>query len=57
MNNPLLWRPRTGSTMASATILHDEPLGGLVAREGTDHGEEREVIGVVKDERTVIGTW
>ena len=57
MNNPLLWRPRTGSTMASATILHDEPLGGLVAREGRDHGEEREVIGVVKDERTVIGTW
>ena len=57
MNNPLLWRPRTGSTMASATILHDEPLGGLVAREGTDHGEECEVIGVVKDERTIVSSW
>jgi len=43
--------------MASATILHDEPHGGLVAREGTDHGEEREVIGVVKDERAVVGSW
>ena len=43
--------------MGSATIVHDEPLGGLVAREGTDRGEEREVIGVIEDEHAVVGSW
>ena len=43
--------------MGSATIVHDELLGGLVAREGMDRGEEREVIGVVEDEHAVVGSW